>query len=137
MNPRHSPPSRSVTHRLIRYWLPVMALCIAIFVQSSLPSPEQLPTFAFSDKLLHLAAYGVLSVLICRAFNTIDRWHRRWALLFLMGVVGATLYGLSDEWHQSFVAARSAEAADLLADFAGSVLGAGGYLRVLWRRRLD
>jgi VanZ family protein len=50
-------------------------------------------------------------------------------LLLLTGIVLATLYGFSDEWHQSFVPARTADAADLLADFCGSVVGSWIYVR--------
>ena len=40
----------------------------------------------------------------------------------------ATLYGLGDEFHQAFVAARQADGLDVLADLMGSILGAAGYL---------
>lgn len=118
----------SIFYRFAKYWLPVVVLCIAIFVQSAFPSPDALPSFAFSDKLLHVVVYGLMAVLFCRALNSHASWRRRWLRIFIMGVAAVTLYGLSDEWHQSFVAGRSAEAADLLADFAGSIAGSGGYL---------
>ena len=37
-------------------------------------------------------------------------------------LVGAVLWGVSDEWHQSFVPGREVDAVDLLADVAGSAL---------------
>ena len=49
-------------------------------------------------------------------------------VVFLIWVAVATLYGLSDEFHQAFVAARQADGYDLLADFMGSIIGATGYL---------
>lgn len=115
----------------MRNWLPVIVYCTAIFVQSSYPSPDTIPSFAYSDKLMHFVAYGILGVLICRAANTVGRWRHSWGTLICIGVVAATLYGASDEWHQSFVAGRSAEATDLIADFAGSVAGSLTYVRFL------
>ena len=112
----------------IRFWLPVILYCTAIFVQSSFPSPLPLSGFALSDKLVHALAYAILGVLICRAANTVERWHRQWGALFVIGVCAATLYGITDEFHQSFVIGRSAEIADAMANFAGSVLGCGVYL---------
>lgn len=120
--------------RLFRYWLPPIGFCAVIFVQSSFPSPEQIQQLGLSDKLQHLLAYGFLGVLFCRAFNTVDRWRHRWGVLFLLGVAATTAYGLSDEWHQSFVPGRSSEAADVVADFAGSLFGCGLYLRYLQKR---
>ena len=90
-----------------------------------------MPRFPISDKLLHFIAYGIMAVLFCRAFNNTERWHQRRALLFLLSVMATTLYGLSDEWHQSFVPGRNAGAGDALADFAGSLVGSWFYLHYL------
>ena len=50
--------------------------------------------------------------------------------LLILSIIFTGLYGMSDEIHQSFVAGRSAEAADALADLAGCIIGAGyGWLR--------
>jgi hypothetical protein len=62
----------------IRYWIPVIFYCAIIFVQSSFPSPEKLPSFPHSDKIMHAIVYSILGALICRASNTIDLLHRRW-----------------------------------------------------------
>ncbi len=102
-----------------------------VFVQSSFPTVEQLPSFKFSDKLLHFAAYGIMAILFCRAFNSTNRLHRRRGLLFLFSVMATTAYGLSDEWHQSFVPGRSAEVGDAVADFAGGLAGSWLYLKYL------
>jgi VanZ family protein len=39
-------------------------------------------------------------------------------------MVFCSLYGASDEWHQSFVPGRMVEVADWLADSIGGVIGA-------------
>jgi VanZ family protein len=113
----------------VRYWLPVIALCAVIFWQSSYATPDILPRWPHQDKVLHGGVYGLLAVLWIRAFSTLQGFHGRRRLLLLTGIVLATLYGLSDEWHQSFVSARTADVADLLADFCGSVVGSWIYVR--------
>ena len=104
-----------------------MALCVAIFVQSCFPSPDLGPSFPLKDKVLHMAAYGLLAVLFFRASR--DTWPARLSpvQLMLISVCFATLFGASDEFHQSFVRARQADVMDVVADFAGSVLGVMGY----------
>jgi VanZ family protein len=44
-------------------------------------------------------------------------------MLMLLSVVSASLYGISDEIHQSFVPFRDAEVADVIADILGAVGG--------------
>ena len=121
-------------HSFISNWLPVIGYCALIFVQSSVSTVEQMPPFPYSDKLLHFIAYGIMAALFCRAFNSTERWRRRSGHLFLLSVIATTLYGLSDEWHQSFVPGRAATAGDALADFAGSLAGTWLYLRYLSQR---
>ena len=112
------------------YWLPVVLLCAAIFIQSCFSVPDIGPSFPFEDKLMHMAAYGVLAMLFCRACRL--TWPSRFSkpVLFAISVFFATLYGCSDELHQAFVIARQADAMDLLADFIGSVLGVSGMLLI-------
>jgi len=118
-------------------WLPVVGLCLTIFIQSCFASPDLGPAFPFKDKFLHLAAYGVLAALFYRACQL--TWPDRLApaLLITISVIFATLYGVSDEFHQSFVNARQADGADVLADFVGSIVGAVGYLIIHHARRMD
>jgi VanZ family protein len=122
-------------YQFTRYWLPVVIFCIVIFVQSSFASPDTVVHFAHADKVLHFLAYGLLGALFCRAFNALQRWRYRWDALFCIGVVAATLYGVSDEWHQSFVSERTSDMGDVIADFIGSVAGSWVYLRFLRLRR--
>ena len=107
------------------YWLPVIVYCTAIFDQSSLPSPEGLPSFAGADKLLHAAAYALLGVLFFRAFRT-SRFGGRLKLVAVMSIFLAFCYGISDEVHQHFVASRNGDALDVAADLAGATVGVYG-----------
>jgi VanZ family protein len=78
-----------------------------------------------SDKLIHGLVYGILSLLFYRALGryrtgrSAGRVRLRAAGL---AILAAGLYGLSDEWHQSFVPGRSDSGLDLLADVAGAVI---------------
>ncbi len=105
------------------YWFPVVAYAVAIFVQSSFPSPDCLPSFAYSDKLLHFLGYGLLGALFYRAIlKTFPFWSIFRIIFF--SVLLTTLYGAGDEFHQSFVAARMSDMMDVVADFFGGSFGA-------------
>ena len=110
------------------YWLPVLALCAVIFVQSSFPSPDLGPAFPLKDKMMHMAAYGILAALFYRACRVTWPGSLSPVQLLAISVCLASLYGMSDEFHQSFVASRHADVMDGVADVAGSILGALGYM---------
>jgi VanZ family protein len=48
--------------------------------------------------------------------------------LFLLAVIFGTLYGISDEFHQSFVPGRDVSGFDVFIDFLGSAIGSRVYL---------
>jgi VanZ family protein len=110
--------------RIVFYVLPPVAWAAFLFFlssQSSLPSLSTLPQF---DKVEHLGVYGVLGALVFRAFVAYRMPSRRaWVLAFAVGA----LYGVSDEFHQSFVPQRTADVFDALADGTGAFLGALGW----------
>lgn len=124
-------------HNKFILWLPVILLCLAIFLQSCFSSPDMGLSFPMKDKALHLAAYGLLAALFVRACRWTWPGRLSGVQLMLLGIGFATLYGLSDEFHQSLVAARQAELMDVAADFAGSILGAAVYLKMSRHSRID
>ena len=105
------------------YWLPVILYCLLIFIQSSYPATQSLPSISHLDKLAHAGAYALLGFLFYRAYLTTGINRQSMALLIL-SVLSASAYGISDEIHQYFVPSRTADIVDVLADVAGSVLGA-------------
>jgi len=109
-------------------WLPLIAYCLFIYIQSSYPSPESLPSFEFSDKLLHFAAYTVMGILFYRAYQTLPIKNNI-QLLLLLSLISASLYGISDEIHQSFVPERDGSLLDVVADVLGAVCGVYVYHR--------
>jgi VanZ family protein len=116
-------------------WLLVVGFCTAIFIQSCFATPALGPTFPFKDKFMHMGAYGFLAALFYRACRL--TWPDRFApaLLMMISITFATLYGVSDEIHQSFVKVRYADWGDVLADFVGSGLGAAWYFIIHQSRR--
>jgi len=121
--------------RFVLYWLPLILYCLFIYIQSDYPSPEQIPSFPLVDKVLHFIAYGLMGILFYRAYQTL-RIKDNIQLLMLLSVVSASLYGISDEIHQSFVPFRDAEVADIIADIIGAFSGVYLYrLMVVSRER--
>jgi VanZ family protein len=100
----------------------VIVYCTAIFIQSSLPPPEALPSWPASDKLLHVAAYAVMGILAFRAFRTTRRGGDL-KHVAVVSVLFSSLYGVSDELHQFFVPLRNAAFGDVAADVIGSAIG--------------
>ncbi|MFI3188632.1 teicoplanin resistance protein VanZ [Crenothrix sp. D3] len=85
--------------------------------QQSLPTPEW---FEHQDKLHHFSAYFVMGLLAWRsARHTVNSP----IMLALVSIAFCSLYGASDEWHQSFVVGRSSDILDWLADTSGASAG--------------
>ena len=109
---------------LVRLWGPVLLVMGLIFWQSAKSHPAA-PPGGLSDKSAHFLAYAVLGATIVRALAG-GRPAAMTAGRIAAAAVAATLYGASDEVHQMFVPSRTPELLDLVADAAGSVVGAGG-----------
>jgi VanZ family protein len=71
----------------------------------------------FWDKLLHTVGYAGLGVLALRAFH--GGFERPRPAPTIYAAVAVVLWGISDEFHQSFVPGRNASAWDVLADAVG------------------
>jgi VanZ family protein len=84
-------------------------------------------------KAAHFTEYAILAWLAARAFTTSPRpaLHRRWFLISLALVV---LYALSDEYHQSYVASRTASIYDSFIDMSGGLTALLLYA-LRWKRK--
>ena len=109
----------------MRAFLPVIAYAAFIFWLSSLP-PSGAATLPHLDKVLHLGEYGVMGVLLARAFMHMGL-SRALPVLALTVVVGAVLAGLDEAWQGTV--GREQSWLDWVADVAG--LAAAG---LLWPR---
>jgi VanZ family protein len=109
--------------RLAAAWLPVVAYAALIFYFSSRPG-RGLPRWWFMryDKVLHAGEYFWFGLLIARALwmSGLRLGRAAWAAIAI-GVA----FGVSDEFHQTFVPGRQGnDPGDLAADATGSSLGA-------------
>lgn len=113
----------------VRRFLPPLAVMAIIFTVSHQPGSQlSLPAFPGSDKLAHAAAYGLLALTLIGAFNRSVRQSRP-GLVVVITSLWSLAYGLSDEFHQSFIPGRSVSGFDVLADFVGALLvGAAWWL---------
>ncbi|WP_274650458.1 VanZ family protein [Paenibacillus humicola] len=138
MNQTGVKPSR----RALRF-IPAVLVMAAIFTLSA-QSGSELNTFLpWFQKLFpamqsfdwaHFIAYFVLAAAFDFGFGRQgDRWTVKLLIVLLSG-----LYGLTDEYHQSFVAGRTPDPADILHDCIGAALAvliaAVPFVRERWRR---
>ena len=112
--------------KIFRYWLPALTWMALIFFGSSIPSARVSPngTLDFlAHKVAHLFEYAALYLLIYRGLiggkSVFDK-REIVVALFLV-----TLYGASDEFHQSFIPGRESRLRDVFIDFLGGLLGGG------------
>jgi VanZ family protein len=123
----------------LKYWLPLLAWMILVFVGSTdLLSAEHTSRFigpfirwfapGVSDatiasiqlvvrKCAHITEYAILAALLYRALAR-----------FAPALFVAAIYAALDEFHQSFVATRTASPWDVAIDCLGAILGL-----CLWR----
>jgi len=97
----------------------LIGYCGLIFWLSSQPSLHSPDLFPQQDKLVHVTAYAVMAWLAWLAYG---HWLTTQRFLMLTTIAFCMIYGLSDEWHQSFVPGRDASLWDWLADTLGALL---------------
>ena len=102
-------------------WLPVVTWAGVIFFVSAQPK-ETFDRLGLSGLLIsslgHLVTYGILMYLVVLALHYGSSLPARY--LFVCAFVLVALYGLSDEYHQSFVPGRTATIWDWLVDLVGA-----------------
>jgi len=87
-----------------------------------------LPPLPGVDKLAHIAIYSVLAGTILYAFKQQIR-DRRPYIVILLTIIICLAYGVTDEFHQSFVVGRFASVSDVVADCIGAFVACA-----LWGR---
>lgn len=113
-------------------WGPALLWMAATFYlshQSGIAIPLGAP-----DYFAHAVGYSGLGALLMRALAGGRLSAMAWRSVLVATLLGG-LYGVSDEFHQSFVPNRYPSVSDVVADTVGSLVGAsgaalfGGFLR--------
>ncbi len=84
--------------------------------------------YEVASVLGHFCEYAVLGALLVNALH----WHISLQYACVFAVVIASMYGVSDEFHQWFVPGRTSDPVDWLVDTGAAALGVIG---VGWRIR--
>jgi len=121
---RHEPAGPRLAWWTVLAPLVVMGLIFALSSRSSLPDLDG--GRGMQSIAGHFTVYAALGATLALFFRALG-W--RTGRTVLAAIVISVLYGLSDEFHQSFVPNRSVEGKDVLVDFLGSVAGS---LAMLW-----
>ena len=105
---------------IIKLWFPVFLWCALIYYLSSIPSlksdlPNQLDLIF--RKIAHIAEYGILTVLLFRAYYKSNGFTIKKSITF--AVIFALTYALADEYHQLFVFGRQGSFNDVFIDSLG------------------
>jgi VanZ family protein len=129
----------------LKYWLPVFIWLGVIFAGSTdIFSTEQtsrylVPFLRWLDphispaainaiqsairKLGHLIEYAILAALFWRALRDGTNLGAKMSLLFIAVWFVCGFFAVTDEFHQSFVASRTASPYDVLIDVCGALIG--------------
>jgi len=106
-------------------WAGIVA---GLIVFASGRSQVAAPNIVDIDKFGHFLVFGLLATLVARnGFVPGCSW---------LPILMVSLFGITDEWHQSFTPGRSVEVADWMADTAGAALAVTLYAYWGWYRRL-
>ncbi len=111
------------------YTLCLLLYCGGIFYLSHQPSLPVPALFPHQDKLFHAIAYALMSWVALAAFGYLSEPKK---IIAISAWLFCALYGVTDEWHQSFVDGRFADVLDWLADCFGA--GLAIYIAIKLRR---
>jgi len=102
-------------------FLVLLAYCLFIYSLSNQATLTPPMLFDYIDKFYHAGAYFVLGLLLWR---TLRHATQSPIILALFCAGAGSLFGATDEWHQSFVIGRNSDIIDWLADSIGVSLAA-------------
>ncbi len=101
---------------------------VVIFVFSSFPTGTATEIIWWDfiiKKTAHMVEYAILSLLLYRAFYNSEVEKGKAGVL---AIIISILYGLSDEYHQSFIPGRTSK----LRDVGFDTIGAIGIIYIVW-----
>jgi hypothetical protein len=128
-----APAPRASAARRAAAFLPAAAWAALVFATSHSASPPGASLLKGLDFPVHLVSFDVLGFLASMGFAAAFG-PARFVRAAACGAVAAALYGVTDEFHQSFVPGRRVEGKDLVADAVGGAAGAAAWAAVRRRR---
>ena len=111
-----------MTNNIVKYWIPLYLYAGLIFYVSGISRPLPGVSIPFLDKFLHICEYAVFGILAAKAFKNSSR-KTFFENFKAFAVVGSVVYGISDEFHQSFIPLRQFSVLDMIADGIGGTIG--------------
>jgi VanZ family protein len=107
----------------ILHWGPAIVLMVLIFIASATPGSE-LPKFGVWDVFVkkggHMVGYALLAAAY---FHALSSGRHVTRFQFIVAMCLATLYAVSDEFHQRFTPGRTASPWDVCIDAVGGFIG--------------
>ncbi|MDO8340585.1 MAG: VanZ family protein [Candidatus Woesebacteria bacterium] len=106
--------------KILKFWLPPILWGLVIFSFSSFKVGTATEIY-WKDfvikKTAHIIEYGILATLLYRAMvnSDIEKKKAMW-----LSILIAFLYGLTDEFHQSFTPGRQPHLRDVIVDTIGA-----------------
>lgn len=110
--------------------IPAILMMAVLFRLSASPSVGEGWLVAPWDKVVHATAYACLSWCYALWWNK-DVWTEKTISRIAIVVILCSLYGASDEFHQSFVPGRCMDILDWVADTTGALVGASVYAAII------
>ncbi len=108
-----------------KYWFRLVPLILVMgtifFLSHQSGTSFSLPQITNIDKVLHCLLYTVLGLAALIALPP-PFWQQRPVLASCAVMLFCVFYGITDEFHQSFVPGRSSDIFDVVADGTGGLL---------------
>ncbi len=110
--------------------VPMFVVMGTIFFLSHQPGDTfELPEVVNIDKILHMLVYGILAATALFALPG-KMIRQNPCRIGMLVILFCFAYGLSDEWHQSFIPGRFPSAWDVAADTIGAVIVVSLWLKL-------
>lgn len=136
----------TITRKVLKYWLPVVVWSLVIFYLSSLPTAPIAKVYwreFIIKKSAHVFEYAIYATLMYRALKE-SGVEKKEAGVY--SIILAVIYGMSDEFHQSFTPGRDPRLRDVVFDTIGASLAIYAIWKLLpkapkklktWAKRLQ
>ncbi len=111
---------KSIAYKFVLVGYMVLILCISAIPANSIPSLG----FQHADKVAHFLEYAILGILAVQSFKP----KKRYQLFYI--IFSGFVFGVFDEWWQSFISDRYTSLFDLLADSIGMLVGSSVFYKL-------